>query len=366
MISISIFNNKGGVGKSTLTFHLAHALGAINKRVIIVDADPQCNVTLYGLNVEEMHSIWESETEYIDTIGFEEARKKDLDYQKKIEEVRTLHFLLKPTEEGTGDIEKLPPLKQLNENVFLLPGRLSLHSYEEAIASRWSDAFVGNPLAIRTIGKIRLLLEEYSNLYNIDYVLFDTSPSIGILNKIIISTTDALLIPCNADMFSLYGIRNIGGALTIWQKQFEVLNSLLSDEKKKNLPSKFVQFVGYTIYNTRKITKDPQLNELDIAQSNYHYAKMIPDTILNFIPKRLRQSLSDVQAQTRIGGNSIIHSHNTLPGMAQKYKQPMWILPSMELDPEDNTVKGNKGIYEATHEKYIEFANDLITRLNTL
>lgn len=366
MKAISIFNNKGGVGKSTLTFHLAHALGEMGKKVLIVDADPQCNVTLYGLNVEEMHSIWESETAYIDTVGFEEARKQDLEYQKKIEEVRTLHFLLKPTEEGTGDIEELPPLKQLNNNVYLLPGRLSLHSYEEAIASRWSDAFVGNPLAIKTIGKIRLLTDEYSRKYNIDYVLFDTSPSIGILNKVIISTTDALLIPCNADMFSLYGIRNIGAALLIWKKQFEVLNSLLSDEKKKNIPQSFVQFVGYTIYNTRKVTKEPALNELDIAQSNYHYARMIPDTILSYIDKSIRISFSEDQAKSRVGGNSIIHSHNTLPGMAQKYKQPMWLLPSLELEPEDNTVKGNRGIYEATREKYIEFATDLISRVNLL
>ncbi len=366
MKSLSIFNNKGGVGKSTLTFHLAHALGEINKKVLIVDADPQCNVTLYGLDVEEMHSIWEAETEYIDTIGFEEARAKDAEYQKKIEEVRTLHFLLKPTEEGTGDIEKLPPLKQLRDNVFLLPGRLSLHSYEEAIASRWSDAFVGNPLAIRTIGKLRLLVEEYAKIYNIEYVLFDTSPSIGILNKIIISTTDALLIPCNADMFSLYGIRNIGSALAIWKKQFEVLKSLLSDEKKKNIPQEFVKFIGYTIYNTRKISKDPPLNELDIAQSNFHYARMIPNTILSYIHKDIRIGLTDDQAKTIIGGNSIIHSHNTLPGMAQKYKQPMWVLPSMALEAEDNTVKGNRGIYEATREKYIEFAKDLMNRLDTI
>lgn len=363
---ISIFNNKGGVGKSTLTFHLAHALGEIGKKVLIVDADPQCNVTLYGLDVETMHSIWESETTYIDTLGFEEARKKDEEYEKKIQEVRTLHFLLKPTEEGTGEIETLPPLKELNDNVFLLPGRLSLHSFEEAIASRWSDAFVGNPLAIRTISRLRVIVEEYASLYNIDYVLYDTSPSIGILNKIIISTSDALLTPCNADMFSLYGIRNIGGALEIWRKQFDVLNSLLSDEKKKNLPKSFVKFIGYTLYNTRKVTKTPPLNEYDIAQSNYHYAKLIPDTIKNFIPKNVIGNLSEELCSEMIGGLSIIHSHNTLPGMAQKYKNPMWVLPSLNLENEDNTIKGNKSVYEATREKYLVFANDIINRLSLI
>src|SRR5712671_22277 len=42
---ISVFNNKGGVGKTTLTFHLAHALGEIGYRVLLMDLDPQCNLT---------------------------------------------------------------------------------------------------------------------------------------------------------------------------------------------------------------------------------------------------------------------------------------------------------------------------------
>ena len=93
---------------------------------------------------------------------------------------------------------------------------------------------------------------------------------------------------------------------------------------------------------------------------------MIPETILSYIHEDIRQGLTNEQAKTRVGGNSIIHSHNTLPGMSQKYKQPMLLLPSMDLEPEDNTVKGNKGIYEETRGNYIEFANDLIHRLNKI
>ncbi|MGI4727200.1 MAG: ParA family protein [Janthinobacterium lividum] len=363
---ISTFNNKGGVGKSTLTFHLAHALSELGYRILLIDADPQCNLTLYGMEVEDLHAIWEKETDYIDKIGFEESRINDPNFENLLKETRTLHFLLKPTEEGTGEIVELPPLREIGNNVFLLPGRLSLHSYEEAIASRWSDAYVGNPLAIKTISRIRTLALEYSAKYNIDYVLVDTSPSIGILNKVIISTGDGLLIPCNADMFSLYGIRNIGGALGIWRKQFEVLRSLLSDEKKKTLPLTFVKFIGYALYNTKRVIKTPSINPLNIAQSNYHYAKSIPTTISEFIPSDLRSNLSGLQCSENIGGTSVIHSHNTLPGMAQKYKKPMWVLPSLELDHEDNTIKGNRGSYEATKNNYLAFARDFITRVSTL
>lgn len=362
---VSVFNNKGGVGKSTLCFHLAHALGSLGKRVLLIDTDPQCNLSLYGLTPEQLDELWEKETDYIDISGFEAAKKKDQNYEALIKEPRTIHFLLKPTEDGTGDIENMPPLLKVGEAVYLLPGRLSLHTYEEAAASRWSDAFIGNPLALKTITKIRDIAMLYSLQYNFDYVIMDTSPSIGILNKIILSNSDALIIPCNADMFSLYGIRNIGSALKMWKQQFEILKSVLSEEKKKLLSDDFIQFVGYTLYNCKKVTKDPPYNEYDIAQSHYHYARQIPDTIQQYIPIDIRRSLGEV-ANVLVGEKSIIHTHNTLPGMSQKYKRPMWELPSLNLENEDLTIKGNRQVYEATLAAYQQFARDFINRLNLL
>jgi cellulose biosynthesis protein BcsQ len=72
---ISVFNNKGGVGKTTLTYHIAHAISEMGKRVLMVDADPQCNLTIYALNQERLHQIWEIEDSFIDE-GFESSRRK--------------------------------------------------------------------------------------------------------------------------------------------------------------------------------------------------------------------------------------------------------------------------------------------------
>lgn len=62
---ISIFNNKGGVGKSTLTYHLGAALAEQSKKILLVDLDPQSNLTLYGLSEKKLEEIWNSEDEYI-------------------------------------------------------------------------------------------------------------------------------------------------------------------------------------------------------------------------------------------------------------------------------------------------------------
>jgi len=60
--SISVFNNKGGVGKTTLTFHLAHALAELGKRTLVVDLDPQCNLTIFALPDETIWKMWAAET----------------------------------------------------------------------------------------------------------------------------------------------------------------------------------------------------------------------------------------------------------------------------------------------------------------
>lgn len=365
---LSIFNNKGGVGKSTLTFHLAHALGTLGKRVIIIDADPQCNLSLYGISEEELETMWGKEEAFINTLGFEWAKKREENLDELLSTTRSFHFLLKPTEDGTEDLSSLPPLKDIGNNVFLLPGRLSLHTYEEAIASRWSDAYIGNPLALKTISKIRDIARNYAQEYRANYVIIDTSPSIGILNKVVISNSDAMIIPCNADMFSLYGIQNIGASLSLWVRQFETMKSILSSEKQSYLPDNFVRFIGFTLYKCKKVGGKKSMNELNIAQSNFNYAQRIPTTILSNIKPDLRNNLSDDLAKTIMGNNAIIHSHETLPGMAQKYKHPIWELPSLDtLDQTDSgTIKGNRAVYESTKESYQEFARDTIERIQTL
>src|SRR3989338_1535260 len=106
MKTISIFNNKGGVGKTTLTFHLAHALAEMKHKTLVVDLDPQCNLTILGMDEEELHEIWSVEDSFID--DFQGAREKctPVDFDKIISEPRSVHFLLKPAEDGAAEIGK--------------------------------------------------------------------------------------------------------------------------------------------------------------------------------------------------------------------------------------------------------------------
>lgn len=360
---ISVFNNKGGVGKTTLTFHLGNALSELGYKTLVIDLDPQCNLTILGLPEETLDNVWKAEEAFID--DFKAARdnlaKKELD--ALITSPRSIHFLLKPTEDGLSDLDSLSPPFQIAENLHLIPGRLTMHLYEDAIARRWSDVYQGDPLAVRTVTRPRQIAEAYAKAYGYDFVIMDTSPSLGTLNKVIISTADGFLIPCMPDMFSQYGIKNIGNSLTNWKKQFETIYHLLSAEKRKQFPQSFVRLLGYTIFNAKKYSGKP----LDLATAHYNYATKIPNAIRTYISSDIRAHLSDEVLDQPIGGTAIMHTHNTMPSMGQKYHTPMWRVPYATLEPLDaSTILGNRTIYQATKEKYAEFAKDLLSRTSSL
>ena len=199
MKSIAIFNNKGGVGKTTLTYHAAFALAELGHRTLIIDLDPQSNITLYGLTEEQLTEIWQPEDPFIEDFENTVKRTQSTELATIVGSRRSIHFLLKATEDGTGEIEKLSPPVQLHSNLDLIPGRLTVHTFEERIASRWSDAFRGEPLALRTVTKIRRLCTDYAKERGYEFVIVDTSPSLGIMNKVIISTVDGFLVPCMPD-----------------------------------------------------------------------------------------------------------------------------------------------------------------------
>ncbi|MBB2198599.1 ParA family protein [Gluconacetobacter sp. 1c LMG 22058] len=354
---LTIFNNKGGVGKTTLTYHLANAFAEIGRRVLLVDLDPQCNLTITALEMEEIHKIWEPEDDYIEDFSASSGNLSEM-----IKTTRSIHFILKPTEDGKDDLVNLPPPYTLGRNLSIIPGRLTLHRFEAKVSERWNSVYSGDPLAIRTITNIRSISHEYARRHGFDIIIFDTSPSLGALNKNILTLADAFLIPCTPDLFSVYGIRNIGQSLKEWRKQFETVYDVISSSKRNHFPDRFVKLIGYTIYNAKKY--DGQSNEYKLAKAHNYYAQQIPRTIREFIPQEIALPYNQILTDS-IGGNSVIHTHNTFPSMAQRYHNPMWNIPEIEIESDDqNTVRGNAQKFRDTQESYHTFANDVLSRMD--
>ena len=122
--------------------------------------------------------------------------------------------------------------------------------------------------------------------------------------------------------------------------------------KRSKFPSNFVQFLGYTIYNAKRYTRDNEpFNEYNLAQAHYQYVSQIPETITDYIQESNRTNVSNDLIAKPIGGSSIIHSHNTFPAMAQALKCPMWKVPEVYASLQNSNPE------------YLEFLNKMV--LNT-
>ncbi|MGG6110278.1 ParA family protein [Pantoea allii] len=365
MTSVAIFNNKGGVGKSTLTYHLACALSESGKKTLMIDLDPQSNLSLFALNDEEIEKIWDDEDDFIEDYEKAKIQSTPEKFNSIHSSPRSIHYMLKPSEDGQSEEENIPPSIRVSENLYLIPGRLTLHLFENKLSKQWSEAFLGDPQALRVVTAIRRICKIYSEKLGFDIILIDTSPSLGILNKVIISNSDGFLIPCAPDMFSGYGIKNIGNALKTWKKDFDTMLSLLPDSKKQQLPNKFVKLLGYTIYNAKK--REDASNPLKIAKAHFNWAEKLPKKILDYIPEECYSPMTKSKIKEFIGGKSIIYGHATMPANAQKYKKPMWLLPSSDsvTDSKDrSTINGRREEYLETKKMYSSFSKALLKRLD--
>jgi cellulose biosynthesis protein BcsQ len=367
MYSISIFNNKGGVGKTTLSFHFAHSLALLKKKVLLVDLDPQCNVTILSLNDEKIFSVWDAEDAFMDDFGVFDAAVSDK-RADLLSKPRSIHFMLKSAEDGQTDFEETPPPYRLGNNIDIIPGRLTLHSFEDKIGERWANTYKGDPLSVRTVTQVRTIAARYAKKFNYDYIIYDTSPSLGMLNRVILSMADGFIIPCLPDKFSLYGIKNIGTALAKWKSEFDTILSLQGIGRKALFPNSFVKFLGYTIYNARPYRQVPPLNRWDLAQGHYNFAKEIPKTIRASIHPAMLAHLSPEILDEPIGGTAVMHTHNTLPTLSQKYYAPIWELPDHPgvTSKDKSAFRINRAAYDATRPNYISFAEDVISRIEAL
>ena len=218
MTSIALFNNKGGVGKTTLTYHLAHMIRRLGLSVLAVDLDPQANLTSMCLEEDEIEELWENRSELID----QGAVMPGLPGTGRVRSGQTVADAVKPILEGTGDITDVAPVS-LQPDLWLVPGSLDLSRFEDKLSNEWSRAYAGDPAAIRTSTAFHRIIEQAATTVRADVVLIDVGPNLGAINRAALITADCVLMPLAADLFSLKGLSNLGPTLRSWRSDWQSL-----------------------------------------------------------------------------------------------------------------------------------------------
>ncbi len=162
---IAITNQKGGVGKTTTTFNLGVALAKQGKRVLVVDVDPQSNLTTYAGWYDE------NELKYTLTDLMEQSMND--------EEIKTKESIL-----------------HHSENVDLIPSNLSLSALENSLTYAMSREYT-----------LRNCLSSIKDNY--DYILLDCQPSLGMLTINALASANSVIIPVQSEYFALRGMTDL-------------------------------------------------------------------------------------------------------------------------------------------------------------
>lgn len=224
---LTLYNHKGGVGKTTLMINIAAALAALGKRVLLVDADPQCNLTSY-LVESEVVDDW-------------------LDNSDESKGV-TIWSALKPFTESSGSL-KTPKVFERLKNVFLLPGDIRLSEFEEDLNQIWIECLQRKVRGFKGASAISDLVNKIAERDNIDYVFYDVGPNIGPLNRIILLDCDYFIVPAACDLFSVRALKTLGKSLHSWISEWNIILQLAPDNTLL-LPGK-PKFMGYILQRFR-------------------------------------------------------------------------------------------------------------------
>jgi len=304
MKSVAMFNNKGGVGKTTLICNLAAYLALHrNLRVLLVDCDPQCNTTQLIMGEEFAASFyWESQHEPITTIS----------------------DLMRPIQEG--DSELSPNVVAINRDRHrfgcdLIAGHPSFSFLEDRLSLAWSQVAAGDIGGYRKTNWARALCSR--SAANYDVILFDVGPSLGAINRSVLLGCDYFVTPMGSDIFSILGIRNIqrwlSDAISTYEHGVarceELTPGALLRYSIPTVPSIRAGFVGYTL--NQYLTKSKQGER--IATTRY-------EEILAKVPQEvdlLRQTFSAVHLKLNdLKLGDIPHMYSLIP-LAQTRSAPI-------------------------------------------
>jgi chromosome partitioning protein len=252
-------NNKGGVGKTTLAFNCAMSFAKQGYKTVLVDLDPQCNLSRLSLG--------------------------DNHYEKTLfsSQEKDIYDVLKGVIEGGADINlNVPfiPIPNSDNNLFLMKGSVNLSLYENILVTAYGQAASGQQLGYFQTSAIDRFLRDKGLNDEVDIFLIDTSPSLSLLNQIIFLGADYFVVPMMPDAFSVQGIENLGSIFEKWKQNWKITGKALSG----NTESKFVLsgdglFIGYIVNSYNVYGKQP-------IKDHRHWIEEIPAKVKKYLSEK--------------------------------------------------------------------------------
>jgi len=312
MKSIAFFNNKGGVGKTTLVYHLAWMIADQGHSVLAVDLDPQANLTSMFLQEDRLEELWPDGAH-----------------------PQTIYGALQPIIDGTGDVAE-PHIEMIGDRFGLIVGDLALSTFEDRLSDAWPRCHNRDQAAFRTMTAFYRAIMAAARRMSADWILIDVGPNLGAINRAALIASEHVVIPLAPDLFSLQGLRNLGPSLKDWRSVWSELRGKCPNPDLE-LPSGKIDPLGYVIlqHGIRE-NRPPKAYQRWIERVPSVYQKVVLD----------RDTPPVVPDPQRL---ALLKHYRSLMQMAMECRKPVYA-----LKPADGAI-GAHG--EAVRAAYRDFQN---------
>jgi cellulose biosynthesis protein BcsQ len=339
---IALFNHKGGVSKTTTTFNLGWMLAAKGKRVILVDADPQCNLTGMALGEQTEDDEERIQEIYNTTSNIKTGLAPAFESQPKAIEA----------------VDCIPVQGQ--ERLFLLPGHVGFAEYEVTLGI--AQELSGSIQALKNLpGSINDLLEKTAAKFNADYILIDMSPSLGSINQNLLMISDFFLVPTTADFFSVMAIDSLAKVLPRWYAWAKSASSLqVLREANYPFPPVNLRFLGTIVQNYRIIRgKETTAFQTWIEKIEKSVSEKLIPTLGRSSMLFPNQIYSNQGIETSFT-LAKISNFNSLIAKSQEHRTPVYDLTPQQLNQTGVVLENNQEKQKEFRKTFSDLADKVI------
>ena len=325
MKTITFFNNKGGVGKTTLVYHLAYMLAEQGYKVLAADLDPQSNLTAMFLE-DKLEDLW---------------MNNDTD--------RTILSAVKPLMKGLGDIKPLITEK-INHNLSLIIGDLGLSSFEDKLSDAWIKSSDGDEAAFRTVSSFYRIIQDAAKQQQSDVVLMDVGPNLGAINRAALIATDFVVMPVAPDLFSVKGLMNLGPTLMDWRTKWKARLEK-NPEPTLPLPAGDMKPMGYVVLQHNVRSSRPGLDRP--VKAYLKWAKRLPKVYRKFVLDEAT-STEGVAVENDPYQLGFLKHYQSLMPMAMEVRKPIF-----RLKPADGAIGAHAQAVKDCYRDFKELAEKI-------
>ncbi len=325
MKTLALFNNKGGVGKTSLAYHLGFMFAELGHRVVFADLDPQANLSSLCLDEDRLEQLW------------------------KLKPRPTIHGAIEKLRRGLGDVERVAA-EAVTGSIALVPGDLQLSEFEDDLSQQWPKCLDRDERAFRVTTSLYRVVADVGERHGADLAVLDVGPNFGAINRAALIAADYVLVPVAPDLFSMQGLENVGPRLAKWRGEWRDRLDR-APELDFPPPTGTMASLGYVVARHSVLAGGA-------VKAFQRWIDRMPEAYRRSFGQPPATDLDIASDEFCLGQ---LKDFRSLMPMAQEAKKPMFL-----LKPADGAIGGHQGAVRQAYTDFRVLAERIATAMGGL